>query len=219
MSAPTGPEAVVADGDLRIERVVTSGTFDLDGGSWDVDNNVWIVGDDAEVIVVDPAHEAAPILEAIGSRRVVAIVCTHAHNDHITAAADIRAATGASVHLHPADRVLWDMTYDWAPDADLSDGEELHVAGATLRVIHTPGHAPGACCFHVPELDVVLTGDTLFQGGPGATGRSYSDESTLLDSIRASLFALPGRTSVLTGHGDVTSIAAESAALDGGSTT
>lgn len=217
MSAPAGPEVVVADGGLRIERVVTSGTFELDGGKWDVDNNVWLIGDDEQVIVVDPAHEAAPILDGVAGREVVAIVCTHAHNDHITAAADVRAATGAPVHLHPGDRVLWDMTYDWAPDESLSDGDELRVAGATLRVIHTPGHAPGACCLYLEALDVVFTGDTLFQGGPGATGRSYSDEDTLLASIRASLFTLPGHTTVLTGHGDATSVAAESATIGAGS--
>lgn len=69
-----------------IERVVTSGTFELDGGSWDVDNNIWIVGDDSQVVVFDAAHDAAPILDAVGGRKVVAVVCTHGHNDHITVA-------------------------------------------------------------------------------------------------------------------------------------
>lgn len=215
MSAAEGPEAVIADErGLRIQRVVTSGTFDLDGGSWNVENNVWLIGDDREVVIVDPAHEAAPILDAVNGRRVVAILCTHAHNDHITAAAQVREATGASVYLHPADRVLWDMTYGWAPDVALSDGDEIQVADTVVRVLHTPGHAPGACCFVVPELDAVLTGDTLFHGGPGATGRSYSDRPTLVESIRLTLFTLPGATTVLTGHGDSTTIAAEEVALD-----
>lgn len=193
----------------RIENVVTSGVFELDGGSWDVDNNVWIVGNDDEVIVFDPAHEAEPILKQIGDRRVVAIVATHAHNDHITAAKAVKEATGAPVYLHPADRVLWDMTQDWAPDVDLDDGDELSVANTPIQVIHTPGHAPGACCFYLPELGTVLTGDTLFNGGPGATGRSYSDRPTLVDSIRDKLFALPDDTVVLTGHGDSTTLGAE----------
>lgn len=211
---PGQGEAVLAnDEGLRIQRVVTSGTFDLDGGSWDVDNNVWLIGNDTEVAIVDPAHEAKPILDAVGVRKVVGIWCTHAHNDHITAAGDVREATGAKVYLNPDDRVLWDMTYDWAPDAALAGGDVLTVAGAEVRVIHTPGHAPGAVCFYVPALGAVLTGDTLFQGGPGATGRSYSDKPTLVTSIREKLFALPGDTVVLTGHGDSTTLAAEEVGL------
>lgn len=207
--------AVLAHEDgLRIQRVVTSGTFELDGGSWDVDNNVWLIGDDREVAVVDPAHDAAPILDAVAGRKVVGIWCTHAHNDHITAAGDVREATGAPVFLHPEDRVLWDMTHDWQPDEALADGDELTVAGTSVRVIHTPGHAPGAVCFFVPALGAVLTGDTLFQGGPGATGRSYSDKPTLVASIREKLFTLPGDTVVLTGHGDSTTLAAEEVGLE-----
>lgn len=204
------PEIVVgrASGD-RIERVVTSGTFELDGGSWDVDNNVWLIGNDSHVVVVDPAHQAAPILAAVGDRKVVAVLCTHAHNDHITAARAVREATGAPVHLHPEDRVLWDMTQDWAPDQELAGGQEIQVGELTIQVRHTPGHAPGACCFVVPALSSVLTGDTLFNGGPGATGRSYSDRPTLVESIRATLFTLPDDTRVLTGHGDATTIGAE----------
>lgn len=207
--------AVLAHEDgLRIQRVVTSGTFELDGGSWDVDNNVWLIGDDREVAVVDPAHDAAPILDAVAGRTVVGIWCTHAHNDHITAAGDVREATGAPVFLHPEDRVLWDMTHDWQPDEALADGDELTVAGTSVRVIHTPGHAPGAVCFFVPALGAVLTGDTLFQGGPGATGRSYSDKPTLVASIREKLFTLTGDTVVLTGHGDSTTLAAEEVGLE-----
>lgn len=207
--------AVLAHEDgLRIQRVVTSGTFELDGGSWDVDNNVWLIGDDREVAVVDAAHDAAPILDAVAGRTVVGIWCTHAHNDHITAAGDVREATGAPVFLHPEDRVLWDMTHDWQPDEALADGDELTVAGTSVRVIHTPGHAPGAVCFFVPALGAVLTGDTLFQGGPGATGRSYSDKPTLVASIREKLFTLPGDTVVLTGHGDSTTLAAEEVGLE-----
>jgi glyoxylase-like metal-dependent hydrolase (beta-lactamase superfamily II) len=87
----------------------------------------------------------------------------------------------------------------------------IEVAGTTLRVLHTPGHAPGAVCLYAPDLGCVFTGDTLFHGGPGATGRSYSDRPTLEASIRAKLFALPGETVVHTGHGDDTTIAVERA--------
>lgn len=194
---------------VRIEPVVTSGTFSLDGGTWDVDNNVWVVGDDAECVIVDPAHDAAPILEAVGDRRVVAVLCTHAHDDHISAAADVVEATGAPAYLHPDDRVLWDRVLPAAPDQELADGQRLDVAGKPIEVLHTPGHSPGSCCFLLPDLGVVLTGDTLFQGGPGATGRSFSDFGTIVVSISEKLLTLPEETTVLTGHGDSTTIGDE----------
>jgi glyoxylase-like metal-dependent hydrolase (beta-lactamase superfamily II) len=199
---------------IRIEHLVTSGTFSLDGGTWDVDNNVWLIGDDDEVIVVDAAHDSAAIAAAVGQRTLLAIVCTHAHNDHIDAAPALADLTGAPILLHPADRVLWDTTHpDRAPDGELADGQVLRVGGVELAVLHTPGHAPGAICLSIPALGSVLTGDTLFHGGPGATGRSYSDRPTLEASIRAKLFDLPDATAVLTGHGDSTTIGAEAAAL------
>lgn len=194
----------------RIDKVITSGTFELDGGSWEVDNNVWIVGDDSECIVLDAGHDAAPILEAIGDRRLVAVVCTHAHNDHVNAAAEVADAKQAPIWVHPEEAPLWQMTYpDRAPDGALAHGQVISVAGTELTVLHTPGHAPGACCLHAPELGVVFTGDTLFNGGPGATGRSYSDYPTIVTSIIEKLLALPPETVVHTGHGDDTSIGAE----------
>ncbi|MFF8436811.1 MBL fold metallo-hydrolase [Streptomyces bacillaris] len=199
----------------RIDHLVTSGTFALDGGEWDVDNNVWIVGDDTEAIVIDAAHDATAIEAALAGRTLRAIVCTHAHNDHIDAAPALAEATGAPILLHPADRELWQQTHpDRAPDAELADGQELEIAGITLTVLHTPGHAPGAVCLYAPELATVFTGDTLFQGGPGATGRSFSSFPTIIDSIRDRLLTLPGDTTVRTGHGDPTTIGAEAPQLD-----
>ncbi|MDQ0379227.1 MBL fold metallo-hydrolase [Amycolatopsis thermophila] len=199
-----------------VRNVVTSGVFELDGGRWEVDNNVWLVGDDTEVLVIDAAHDAAAIAEAVGGARVTAIVCTHAHNDHVNAAPELAARVGAPVLLHPDDRVVWDLTHpDRAPDGELADGQVLEVAGTALTVLHTPGHAPGAVCLHAPELGIVFTGDTLFNGGPGATGRSFSDYPTIVRSIREKLFALPDETTVHTGHGDSTTIGAEKAGSAG----
>ncbi|MCX4552039.1 MBL fold metallo-hydrolase [Streptomyces sp. NBC_01387] len=198
----------------RIDRLVTSGTFSLDGGTWDVDNNVWIVGDDREAVVIDAAHDAAAIEDALGGRTLRAIICTHAHNDHIDAAPALAAATGAPILLHPDDLPLWKMTHpDRLPDGELTDGQTLSVAGTGLTVLHTPGHAPGAVCLYAPELATVFTGDTLFQGGPGATGRSFSDYPTIVASIRDRLLALDGDTVVCTGHGDSTTIGAEAPSL------
>ncbi|TQJ46684.1 MBL fold metallo-hydrolase [Streptomyces sp. NBC_00080] len=194
----------------RVEHLVTSGTFSLDGGTWDVENNVWIIGDDDEVIVVDAAHDAGAIAEALGGRTLRAIVCTHAHNDHIDAAPALAARTGAPVLLHPDDLPLWKQTHpDRAPDGELAEGQVLEVAGVSLTVLHTPGHAPGAVCLHAPALTALFGGDTLFAGGPGATGRSYSDFPTIVDSIRDRLLTLPQDTVVYTGHGETTTVAAE----------
>ncbi|WP_327685070.1 MBL fold metallo-hydrolase [Streptomyces sp. NBC_00467] len=200
---------------VRIDHLVTSGTFSLDGGTWDVDNNVWIVGDDSEAVVIDAAHDAAAIEAALGGRTLVAVVCTHAHNDHIDAAPALAAATGAPILLHPDDLPLWKQTHpDRAPDGELADGQTLTVAGVELTVLHTPGHAPGAVCLHAPELSTVFTGDTLFHGGPGATGRSFSHFPTIVESIRQRLLTLPPDTVVRTGHGDPTTVGEESPHLE-----
>ncbi|WP_249138476.1 MBL fold metallo-hydrolase [Phycicoccus avicenniae] len=204
-----GKDVPTTPGGVRVERVVTSGTFELDGGSWEVDNNVWLVGDDRQVLVVDAAHDASAILEAVAGREVVAVVCTHGHNDHVNAVAELCAATGATSYLHPDDRVLWDMSQDQPPGAELSDGQTFTVGDVGLITLHTPGHAPGACCLHAPALGVVFSGDTLFDGGPGATGRSHSDFPTIIESIRTRLFELPPETVVLTGHGDPTVVGDE----------
>ena len=199
---------------VGVSHGVTSGTFSLDGETFDVDNNVWVIGDDTECVVIDAPHSVAGVLAVAAGRKVTAIVCTHAHDDHVRFAPPLRAATGAPILLHPDDRPLWSLTHgSLAWDADLADGQRIAVGGTTLTVLHTPGHAPGAVCLYAPELGCVFTGDTLFHGGPGATGRSYSDRPTLEASIRARLFGLPAETVVHTGHGDDTTIGAERARM------
>ncbi|MEU8389984.1 MBL fold metallo-hydrolase [Micromonospora sp. NPDC048842] len=195
----------------RVDHAVTSGTFSLDGQTFDVDNNVWVIGDDRECVVLDAPHDVAAILALVGDRQVRAILATHAHDDHVRVVPELAEATGAPVLLHAADRVLWDMVHPHLPpNGELHDGQSIEVGGTTLRVLHTPGHSPGACSFHAPELGAVFTGDTLFAGGPGATGRSYSDFDTIVRSIRTRLLTLPAETVVHTGHGDDTTIGAES---------
>lgn len=193
-----------------IERVVTSGIFSLDGEDFEVENNVWIVGNEREVLVVDAAHDHRPIAAAVGARRTVAIIATHGHNDHINAAVSLAGALAAPIWLHPADLMLWEAVYpDRPPDGSLADGMALAAGGTTLEVIHTPGHSPGGCCLYDRSAGALFSGDTLFKGGPGATGRSYSDFPTIIESIRDRLLVLPAETRTLTGHGDETTIGDE----------
>ncbi len=199
---------------VTVDHAVTKGTFSLDGETFDVDNNVWVVGDRTECVVIDAPHDVTAILDVVGGRTVKAILCTHAHDDHVRVAPELRRRATAPILLHPDDRPLWELTHpDELWDVDLADGVGIEVGGTTLRVIHTPGHAPGAVCFHAAELGCVFTGDTLFQGGPGATGRSFSDHDTIVASIRDRLLTLPDDTVVHTGHGDDTTVAAERANL------
>src|SRR5690349_11859939 len=119
----------------RIDHAIASGTFSLDGQTFDVDNNVWIVGDEAECVVIDAPHSLPVLLEAIGGRTVVAIVASHAHDDHVRVAPALSEATGAPILLHQADEPLWKLTHpDLAMPAQLSDGQEIAVAGTVLRV-------------------------------------------------------------------------------------
>ena len=201
--------------DVRVDTGVSSGTFSLDGETFDVDNNLWVIGDHEECLVIDAPHSVSDIEAVIGGRRVLAIVCTHAHDDHVRVAPDLADAVDAPVLLHPADLPLWRLTHpELSPDGDLADGQRLVVGGTGVVVLHTPGHAPGAVCLYVEDLGVVFTGDTLFKGGPGATGRSFSDADVLIASIRTSLLALPPETVVHPGHGESTTVAAESGALE-----
>ena len=202
-----------ATGAVRVGHLVTSGTFSLDGGSWEVDNNVWIIGDDRECVIIDPAHDAEAVTDAVGGREVTAILLTHGHDDHIRAVREVAGKVGAPVHLHPDDQMLWEQVYPGTTaDEQISGGDTFRIGGVELSAVHTPGHSPGSVCFYAPGLGaggVLFSGDTLFQGGPGATGRSYSDFPTIIASIRDQLFTLPESTEVLTGHGDATTIGAE----------
>ncbi len=195
---------------LSIELITTQGFFELDGGKWEVTNNIWLVGNESDLVVIDAAHDHSKIVEALHGRKLRTILLTHGHNDHINVAIPLRDETDAPIYLHPNDTMLWNAVWPSdKPDLYALPNDRIDVGGHRLHMIHTPGHSPGSCCFVESSSEVVFTGDTLFCGGPGATGRSYSDEATIIQSIFSQLLVLPDSTVVHTGHGNSTTIGQE----------
>jgi hypothetical protein len=161
---------MASSGQVRIDKVVTSGTFSADGETFDVDNNVWLVGDDSQVVIVDAAHDAAPIVAAVGGREVVALLVTHGHDDHISAAADLISATSAPVWLNPADRPLWDVVLASAPDHDLVDGSTVTVGDVELT------GAARARSLTGQHLPVRAGAEHAVQRGHAVPGRAGQDD-------------------------------------------
>ena len=171
--------------------------------------------------IVDPGQEAGLFLARLReeSWTLGAIWLTHAHVDHLAGVAAVRAATGAPVWLHPADRLLYAAAADQArwlgaaldqpppPDRDLAEGEPLRLGALTFGVLHTPGHSPGGVSFS--GHGIVFVGDTLFAGTVGRTDWPGGDADLLLQSIREKLYGLPEGTIVYPGHGPATTIGAE----------
>lgn len=165
--------------------------------------------------MIDAAHDAGVIADAVRGRRVTAIALIHGDNDHINAAVALQERVDAPILLHPDETMLWSDVYpDRLFDRPLAEGSVLAAGGATLPVVRTPGHSPCSCCFVLEEGGHVFSGDTLFCGGPDATGRSYSDFPTIIRSIRERLLSLPPETVVHTGRGDTTAVGREAPGLE-----
>jgi glyoxylase-like metal-dependent hydrolase (beta-lactamase superfamily II) len=193
----------------RIERLVTAGNLDP-AGPPEHENNVWLVGDAMSVIVVDPAHDVDAVIRAVDGRDVEAVLITHGHWDHGRSAPEFAARVHAPIFLGEADLFLWEEATGLADGfTPLADGAEFRVADVTLRAVSTPGHTPGSTSIRIDELGAVLSGDTLFPGGPGATRWGYASFDTIIASIRDRLFTLPDDTVVHPGHGESTTIGAE----------
>src|SRR5580658_5028212 len=142
--------------EARIERAGTSA-------------NSWIVGDDEEVIVIDPGDDAAAVLTEVGDREVLAVICTHGHAGHVAAAIEVADRDEAPIALHPADKSAWHEVHpDADPDISMEEGGAFEVAGATLEVMHAPGHSRGSVCLYCEELEAVFTGDVVTATGPVA---------------------------------------------------
>jgi glyoxylase-like metal-dependent hydrolase (beta-lactamase superfamily II) len=170
-----------------------------------VDNNVFVLRctDTGDAVLLDAANEHERLLELcerLGVRRVLE---THGHWDHIQAVPELRDA-GYSVGVTAADAAML-PSYDEV----LQDDDVIEVGRLKLHTIATPGHTPGSMCFRVADHPVLFSGDTLFPGGPGATGYEGGDFPTIIESIDRRLFTLPPDTLVLPGHGDNTTIGTE----------
>jgi glyoxylase-like metal-dependent hydrolase (beta-lactamase superfamily II) len=179
------------------------------GGSGTDEINVWIVGDDEEVIVIDPGRDTAGVLDVVGDREVLAVICTHGHADHVAAAIELAERDEAPVALHPKDRNLWREAYP-ADDADIEmeDGGIFEVGDVRLEVIHAPGHSGGSVCLYCEDLGVVFTGHVVAAEGPVAHDGEFPDFASQLTAIGEHLLTLPSDTRVLPGHGQETTIAA-----------
>ena len=179
-----------------------------------MDNNIYLLSDEQGMFIVDPAHDAQAVIDAVGDRRVEGILLSHAHNDHCEIAPELAQHFDTKVYLHPDDKMLWEETNGDAPFEELEDHQRILLNGEPIQILHTPGHSPGCVVFYIPSEDTLLSGDTLFSGGPGATGRKYSDFDTIIESLQDVVFKLPEDTKVLPGHGDSTTVGAEHARID-----
>jgi glyoxylase-like metal-dependent hydrolase (beta-lactamase superfamily II) len=180
--------------EARIDRVVAA-------------VNTWIIGDDDEVIVVDPGDRAGPVLDAVGDREVLAVICTHGHASHVAAAFEVAKADDAPIALHPADMLAWREAHPGTePDIQMEDGGTFEVADVTLEVIHAPGHSPGSVCLYSEQLGVLCTGDVVSARGPVAHEGYFPNFSHQLSSIGASVLTLESDTRILPGHGEETTV-------------
>ena len=176
-----------------------------------VDNNVFVVRctETGEAVLLDAANEHERLLELCRTLGVRTVLETHGHWDHIQAIPAVRDA-GYEVGVTAEDAAML-PSYDYL----LEDDAVIEVGRLRLRTLHTPGHTPGSMSFHVEGTPLLFSGDTLFPGGPGATHFEGGDFDTILRSIEDRMFRVfGGDTVVLPGHGDDTTIGAESPRLD-----
>ncbi|MEV4253592.1 MBL fold metallo-hydrolase [Spirillospora sp. NPDC049652] len=220
--------------DARIEQVVTSGRVTLDDTEYEVETNTYIVGDDEEVIVIDPANDAEAILKEVGDREVMAVLLTDGNEHRLSVVLEVAAAgeedeeNWAPIALHRADRLLWRDYFgrlareeededdakalrSLEPDIWLEDGGVFEIAEVQLEVMHTPGHTPGSVSVISEQLGVLFSGDTLHRGRPGSIGGAFDDLRKQLNSIGALLTPLPKDLRVLPGQGEETTVGDEDA--------
>jgi glyoxylase-like metal-dependent hydrolase (beta-lactamase superfamily II) len=169
--------------------------------------NSWIVGDDDEVIVIDPGDDAPAVLASVGGREIIAVICTHGHADHAAAALGVAERDEAPVALHPADRQAWRESHDEDADIEMEDGGRFEVAGVTLEVLHAPGHSRGSVLLYCEELEAAFTGDVVCENGPVPHEDGFPNWGRQLDAIGAHVLTLPQETRLLPGHGGELTVA------------
>ena len=169
--------------------------------------NTWIVGDDDEVIVIDPGDDAAAVLAEVGDREIVAVICTHGHAGHAAAALEVAGRDEAPVALHPGDRHAWRELHDDDPEIDMEDGGRFEVAGVTLEVVHAPGHSKGSVLLYSEELEAAFAGDVISENGPVPAEDAFPNWGRQLDAIGAHVLTLPPQTLLLPGHGGKLTVA------------
>lgn len=175
-----------------------------------------------DVIFFDPADKGDYIYEKLQEKglNVKGILLTHGHFDHIWGTNKLRELSGAPIYAYEAEKVLCEdaitnvsdqvgRPYTVVPDYYVKDGEEITIAGMTCKVIATPGHTVGSCCYYFEEAGMLIAGDTLFQESVGRTDLATGSMSAIIHSVKDKLFLLPDETKVYPGHGDVTSIGHE----------
>ena len=172
------------------------------------DRNAWVIGDDEEVVVVDPGEDADAVLETVGDREIIAVVCTHGHQAHVAAAPEVADRDDAPMALHPKDLLTWREVHGESdPEIEMEEGGSFEVAGVTLEVLHTPGHTPGSVSIYCDDLGVVFAGDALCASGPCPHAGEFPDFAAQLSAIGSELLTLPGTVRVLPGHGEEITIA------------
>lgn len=183
---------------LRIKQV----------GPWSMNTYLVVCTETGISAIIDPGADAQAILEQAVNTKVGQILITHAHEDHVGALEKVRTATGAPVYLHPADAEAFSVPYD----IPLMDGDVISVGNQQLKVIHTPGHTPGATCFDLGDSRI-LVGDALFVGGPGAT-QTPQDFALTMKNMQAIFFSWPDEIVFYPGHGPSGRIGEERAAFE-----
>lgn len=189
-----------------------------------VSTNTYLVKnkDTGELLIIDPADAAGSIQEKIRQMegRPAAILLTHGHFDHMMAAEELRTAYDIPVYACRKEQELlknarYNLSASWASphvleaDRYLADGEVFRLAGFEIRLLHTPGHTEGSCCYYLSEEEVLFSGDTLFAGSVGRTDFPTSSGAEMRNSLHRLLAELPGDTRVCPGHGEETTIAYE----------
>ncbi len=193
--------------EARVERVEARGR---------AHRNAWVIGDDDEVVVIDPGEDAGTVLEKVGEREILAVICTHGHEAHVAAAPAVADRDDAPVALHPKDMLAWREAHgEGDPEIEMEEGGLFEVAGVTLEVLNTPGHTPGSVSIYCDDLGVVFSGDALSEDGPVPHAGEFPDFAAQLSAIGSELLTLPGPTRVLSGHGEEITIAAAEKSFDG----